>query len=122
MLGGRGQRIGRTRGFTPRDRLAETPRLPRQSIARVGSEPQELDLPGAPARPTIYLDDPSAPQPRRHRDLDKGMAATIGRLQPCPVLGWKFVCLTHNTLRGAAGGALLAAELAVAQGHLSYER
>jgi len=76
--------------------------------------PQELDLPSAPARPTLYLDDPDAPQPRVHRELDKGMACTIGRLQPCPVLGWRFVCLSHNTLRGAAGGALLAAELAVA--------
>lgn len=80
--------------------------------------PQELDLPSAPARPTLYLDDPAAPQPRKHRDLDKGMACTIGRLQPCPVLGWKFVCLSHNTLRGAAGGALLCAELAVARGLL----
>ena len=83
------------------------------------SAPQELALPSAPQHPTIYLDDPAAPQPRRHRDLERGMAATIGRLTPCPVLGWRFVCLSHNTLRGAAGGALLAAELAVARGHLS---
>ena len=46
------------------------------------------------------------------------MAVSIGRLAPCPVLGWRFVCLSHNTLRGAAGGALLAAELAVARGLL----
>ena len=45
------------------------------------------------------------------------MACVIGRLQPCPVLGWKFVALSHNTLRGAAGGAVLAAELAVARGY-----
>lgn len=76
--------------------------------------PQELHLPSAPTRPTLYLDAPDAPQPRVHRDLDGGMACTIGRLQPCPVLGWRFVCLSHNTLRGAAGGALLAAELAIA--------
>jgi len=80
--------------------------------------PQELELPSAPARPTRYLEDEDAPQPRRHRDLEGGMACTIGRLQPCPVLGWRFVALSHNTLRGAAGGAVLAAELAVAQGHL----
>lgn len=80
--------------------------------------PQELGLPSAPLRPTHYLEDEDAPQPRRHRDLEGGMACAIGRLQPCPVLGWRFVALSHNTLRGAAGGALLAAELAVAQGYL----
>ena len=78
--------------------------------------PQELGLPSAPARPTIYLEQEDAPQPKLHRDQDRGMACTIGRLQPCPVLGWRFVALSHNTLRGAAGGAVLAAELAVAQG------
>ena len=64
------------------------------------------------------LDDPAAPQPRRHRDLDGGMATVIGRLAPCPVLGWRFVLLTHNTLRGAAKGAILCAELAVSRGML----
>ena len=81
--------------------------------------PQELELPSAPVQPTRYLEEEDAPQPRRHRDLDKGMACTIGRLQPCPVLGWRFVALSHNTLRGAAGGAVLAAELAVAKGYLA---
>ena len=80
--------------------------------------PQELDLPSAPVHPTLYLDAPDAPQPRLHRDLEGGMACTLGRLQPCPVLGWRFTCLSHNTLRGAAGGALLSAELAVARGDL----
>jgi aspartate-semialdehyde dehydrogenase len=82
------------------------------------SEPQERSLPSAPERPVVYLDDPAAPQPRKHRDLGSGMTCSIGRLSPCPVLGWKFVCLSHNTLRGAAGGALLTAELAVARGLL----
>ena len=80
--------------------------------------PQELGLPSAPAQPILYLADEAAPQPRLHRDLEGGMACAIGRLRPCPLLGWKFVCLSHNTLRGAAGGALLCAELAVAQGRL----
>lgn len=80
--------------------------------------PQELNLPSAPTHPTLYLDAPDAPQPRLHRDLEAGMTCTLGRLQPCPVLGWRFICLSHNTLRGAAGGALLAAELAVARGSL----
>jgi aspartate-semialdehyde dehydrogenase len=90
----------------------------REAWSEFRAAPQELNLPSAPTRPTRYLEAQDAPQPRRHRDLDKGMACTIGRLQPCPVLGWRFVCLTHNTLRGAAGGALLAAELAVARGYL----
>ncbi len=78
--------------------------------------PQELELPSAPAHPTIYLDEPDAPQPRLHRDLEGGMACTIGRLQPDPLADWRFVALSHNTLRGAAGGAILCAELAVARG------
>ena len=82
--------------------------------------PQELELPSAPRHPTIYLDEPDAPQPRRHRDLEGGMAAVIGRLRPCPILGWKFAVLSHNTLRGAAGGALLTAELLAADGR--FER
>ena len=64
----------------------------------------------------MYLDEPSAPQPRKHRGLERGMATIIGRLQPCPLLDWRFVLLSHNTLRGAAGGALLVAELLVARG------
>ncbi len=78
--------------------------------------PQELALPQAPLRPVHFVGNGPEPQPVLHRDLDKGMACSVGRLQECPVLGWKFVCLSHNTLRGAAGGALLIAELAQAQG------
>jgi aspartate-semialdehyde dehydrogenase len=77
--------------------------------------PQWLDLPTAPAQPIIYDRAETSPQPRLHRNAGSGMAVTIGRLRPCPVLGFKFVVLSHNTLRGAAGGSLLAAELAVAQ-------
>ena len=78
--------------------------------------PQELGLPSAPARPTVYLGDDDPPQARVHRDLGQGMTTSIGRLRECPILGYRFVALSHNTLRGAAGGALLAAELAVARG------
>jgi aspartate-semialdehyde dehydrogenase len=78
--------------------------------------PQELELPSAPRRPTAYLDDPDGPQPRLHADLERGMACVVGRLRPCPLLGWKFVAVTHNTLRGAALGSILLAELAVARG------
>ena len=68
-------------------------------------------LPSAPQHPVIYLDEPDRPQPRLDVDRDGGMAVTIGRLRPCPVLDYKFVALSHNTIRGAAGAALLNAEL-----------
>jgi aspartate-semialdehyde dehydrogenase len=90
--------------------------------AEFSAEPQALNLWSAPERPVHYLEEECAPQPLLHRDLDKGMACSVGRLQECPVLGWKFVCLSHNTLRGAAGGALLSAELACAQGYLASAR
>jgi aspartate-semialdehyde dehydrogenase len=77
--------------------------------------PQWLELPSAPARPIIYERADAAPQPRLHRDAESGMAVTIGRLRPCPLFDFKFVALSHNTLRGAAKGSLLAAELAAAQ-------
>jgi aspartate-semialdehyde dehydrogenase len=85
------------------------------------SEPQSLGLPTAPTQPVRYLSDESAPQPRLHRDIDGGMAASIGRLRPCPLFDYKFVVLSHNTIRGAAGGAILLAELAVARGLLTAD-
>jgi aspartate-semialdehyde dehydrogenase len=81
-------------------------------------EPQRLRLPTAPLPPVVYRDEPDRPQPRRDRDTGGGMAVTVGRLRPCPVLDFKFVCLSHNTRRGAAGAALLNAELAYASGLL----
>lgn len=78
--------------------------------------PQELGLPSAPDPPLVVLDGDDAPQPRLHRDLGGGMAVGIGRLRPCPLLDLRFVALSHNTVRGAAGGAILLAELAVARG------
>jgi aspartate-semialdehyde dehydrogenase len=82
------------------------------------AEPQSLRLPTAPSRPIYYWREDAAPQPRLHRDLDGGMAVSIGRLRPCSILDYKFACLSHNTVRGAAGGALLLAELAVQRGLL----
>jgi aspartate-semialdehyde dehydrogenase len=79
------------------------------------AEPQWLELPTAPDRPIRYDDGEASPQPRLHRDAGGGMAATIGRLRPCSIFDFKFVVLSHNTIRGAAGGSLLAAELAVAK-------
>lgn len=90
----------------------------RDAWERFEAEPQKLNLPSAPKRPIHYLEGNAAPQPRLHRDLEKGMAVSVGRLRPCPLFDYKFVTLSHNTLRGAAGGALLLAELAVARGFL----
>ncbi len=75
-----------------------------------------LNLPSAPERPVIYVDAQDRPQPRFDRFAGNGMSATIGRLRPCPILGWKFELLSHNTVRGAAGGTVLLAELCVAKG------
>ncbi len=80
------------------------------------SEPQQLQLPMAPEHPIYYFEEPNYPQPKIHRDLDKGMAVSIGRLRDCALLDYKFVLLSHNTIRGAAGGAILNAELAVEKG------
>lgn len=80
--------------------------------------PQELNLPFAPEHPIIYRDEDNRPQPRKDRDNDKGMAVTIGRLRPCNVFDWRFVGLSHNTVRGAAGGGILNAELLKAKGYL----
>ncbi len=88
----------------------------RQAWETFRGEPQELGLPSAPAQPLIYRHEPDRPQPRKDRDAGAGMAVTVGRLQECPVLGKKFVVLGHNTVRGAAGGSLVLAELLVAKG------
>jgi aspartate-semialdehyde dehydrogenase len=78
-------------------------------------EPQRLELPSAPAKPIVYLDAPNRPQPRLDVERDGGMVTHIGRLRACPVLGHKFVLLSHNTIRGAAGAAILNAELLTAK-------
>ena len=85
------------------------------------AEPQALMLPMAPKHPIHYLENERHPQPKLHRLLDKGMAVSIGRLQKCPLLDWKFVVLSHNTIRGAAGCAILNAELMVKQGYVGHE-
>jgi len=88
----------------------------RRAWSEFSGEPQALGLPTAPSPPIRVLTSDDGPQPRLHRDLGRGMAISVGRLRPCPILGYKFVTLSHNTVRGAAGGALLVAELAVARG------
>ena len=80
------------------------------------SVPQKLKLPLAPIKPIHYSQDESFPQPKHHRDADKGMAVSIGRLQKDNIFDYSFVVLSHNTVRGAAGGAILCAELMKAKG------
>jgi len=80
--------------------------------------PQQNGFPSAPANPIFYFDEVDFPQPKRHRNLQKGMAVSIGRLRECPTHEWKFVVLSHNTVRGAAGGAILNAEAIVHEGYV----
>src|ERR1700726_2626046 len=82
------------------------------------SLPQEMRLPSAPEQPVIYVTASDRPQPRLDADRGSGMTTTVGRLRPCGVLDWKFTVLSHNTIRGAAGAALLNAEVLKVQGYL----
>jgi len=79
-----------------------------------------IGLPSTPERLLHVFDEAPFPQPRRHVELGRGMTVSIGRIRPCPVLDVKFVALVHNTVRGAAGGAVLNAELLIRQGHLNH--
>ena len=76
------------------------------------------NLPSAPEQPVIYAPQPDRPQPRLDRNRGRGMSATVGRLRPCGLLDWKFVVLSHNTIRGAAGATILNAELLKALGKI----
>jgi aspartate-semialdehyde dehydrogenase len=80
--------------------------------------PQALKLPTSPENPIVYLTDERHPQPKLHRHLGKGMTVSIGRLRKCSLLDWKFALLSHNTVRGAAGCAILNAELMVKKGYI----
>jgi aspartate-semialdehyde dehydrogenase len=90
----------------------------REALESFIGEPQRLGLPSAPRRPIHYIDAPDRPQPRLDRDREGGMAVSVGRLRPCPILDFRLVALVHNTIRGAAGAAVLNAELLEARGLL----
>ncbi|MBT4352749.1 aspartate-semialdehyde dehydrogenase [archaeon] len=95
----------------------------REEILKIWDEfkslPQELDLPFAPKKPIMYIDEPNRPQTRKDRDKDKGMAIVVGRLRECNVFDYRYVGLSHNTVRGAAGGGILNAELLYKKGFLN---
>ncbi|MEG1849531.1 MAG: Asd/ArgC dimerization domain-containing protein, partial [Oscillospiraceae bacterium] len=95
-----------------------TPEQIKERWASFSGEPQKLELPLAPKQFLHYFEDSSRPQTKLDRELEKGMAVSIGRLRPDTQYDYKFVCLSHNTLRGAAGGAVLMAELLAAKGYL----
>jgi len=80
--------------------------------------PQQRHLPSAPARPLILMRETNRPQPRMDAERDRGMTAFVGRVRACPVLDYKLVALTHNAIRGAAGAAVLNAELMYSEGLL----
>ncbi len=80
------------------------------------AEPQALGLPSAPRRPVLVRQEVNRPQPLYDLMVEHGMATVVGRLRPCVLFGWKFVLLGHNTVRGAAGGAILNGEYLVAKG------
>lgn len=86
---------------------------------REWSRARALDLPTAPREPLVYLDPPDRPQTRLDRDLGEGMTTTLGRLRAAPGGALRFVCLSHNTLRGAAGASVLNAELLVREKFVS---
>ena len=79
---------------------------------------QELELPSAPKQFLHYFEENDRPQIKSERMLENGMAISIGRLREDSQYDYKFVCMSHNTLRGAAGGAVLMAELLCAEGYM----
>lgn len=90
----------------------------RQTLETFTGEPQRMNLPTAPQRPIHFLEANDRPQPRLDRDRENGMAVSVGRLRACPILDFRMVALVHNTIRGAAGAAILNAELLEARGLL----
>lgn len=81
--------------------------------------PQELELPSAPRQFIQYMEEDNRPQVKLDVDFERGMGISVGRIRQDSVYDWKFVGLSHNTVRGAAGGAVLCAELLKAQGYIT---
>jgi aspartate-semialdehyde dehydrogenase len=86
------------------------------SFANFKGEPQRIKLPSAPDNPIVVRNEKNRPQPRYDRDTGGGMSVVVGRIRKDPIMTCKYLCLGHNTIRGAAGGGILSAELFVAKG------
>jgi aspartate-semialdehyde dehydrogenase len=98
-----------------------SPEDARRVLAEWAGDERARGLPTAPAHPVIVTEEPDRPQPRRDSDRGDGMTVTVGRVRRCRLLGTKFVALGHNTVRGAAGAAVLNAELMLADGWLGAD-
>ena len=92
-----------------------------EALSSFTGEPQKLGLPTAPAQPIVVCTESDRPQPRRDRDAGRGMTVTVGRIRECPLADFKFTVLVHNTIRGAAGAAILNAELLADRGLLPHQ-
>ncbi|MEM3050918.1 MAG: aspartate-semialdehyde dehydrogenase [Candidatus Bathyarchaeia archaeon] len=99
-------------------KLEENPSIEEieEAFRQFKGEPQKLKLPSAPENPIVVRKEPNRPQPRYDRDEGRGMSVVVGRIRKDPVMTVKYMCLGHNTIRGAAGGGILSAELMVAKG------
>ena len=95
-----------------------TPAEATRAMREFRSSLTSLGLPGLPERPIEVRDEPDRPQPKLDRMAGRGMTVSVGRVRSCPVLGLKYVALVHNTIRGAAGAAILNAEVLKAKGYL----
>jgi aspartate-semialdehyde dehydrogenase len=87
-----------------------------EAFSKFKGKPQELKLPSAPANPIVVREEPNRPQPRYDRNEGKGMSVVVGRIRKDPIMTMKYLCLGHNTIRGAAGAGILSAELLVMKG------
>jgi len=87
-----------------------------EAFRKFKGEPQKLKLPSAPENPIVVRKEPNRPQPRLDRDEGKGMSVVVGRIRKDPIMTAKYMCVGHNTIRGAAGGGILSAELMIAKG------
>jgi len=87
-----------------------------EAFAKFKGEPQKLRLPSAPKQPIVVRKEPNRPQPRFDRNEGKGMSVVVGRIREDPIMTVKYMCLGHNTIRGAAGAGILSAELVVSKG------
>jgi len=87
-----------------------------EAFAKFKGEPQKLRLPSAPKQPLVVRKEPNRPQPRFDRNEGKGMSVVVGRIREDPIMTVKYMCLGHNTIRGAAGAGILSAELVVSKG------
>jgi aspartate-semialdehyde dehydrogenase len=111
-------RDGHTETVSIRLRGAPSPDAVKDAMREFRGRPQELKLPTAPEWPIHVREGRDRPQPILDRDTERGMAAVVGRVREDPAMGIKYVVLTHNTIRGAAGASVLNAELLAAEGCL----